>query len=217
MPVPYVDTPRTDADDRTHLGDFTHAGITELSFEPSFASPSKRDDILKIARGGRVGAVLSTPSARNPLAQLRNPNAKNEFTPLLKSATRHRAQQQYTSGANGNTPGLFDGRLRTPAVLKAGYKWDSPGLPEPSEMVNSSSMIDGDNLENTPIPPEQSSSTMSTPLALPRKDGALDGGNVLTLREQEAVCGRAHVLGIDSTLTYLIRSALSKSIRRILA
>jgi len=121
------------------------------------------------------------------LAQLRNPNAKNEFTPLLKSATRNRAQLQYTNGANGNTPGLFDGRLRTPAALKPGYKWDSPGLPEQSEMVNSSSMIDGDNSENAPTLPGQSSSAMSTPLALPRKDGALDGGNVLTLREQEAV------------------------------
>jgi len=48
-------------------------------------------------------------------------------------------------------------------------------------------MIDGDNSENAPTLPGQSSSAMSTPLALPRKDGALDGGNVLTLREQEAV------------------------------
>jgi len=45
------------------------------------------------------------------------------------------------------------------------------------------------DLEGTPVPPVASISIMSTPLAsLPKdREGILEGGNVLTLRDQEAV------------------------------
>jgi hypothetical protein len=78
------------------------------------------------------------------------------------------------------------GKLSTPAGLKAGYIPSSPHLPE-------ASMLDSQltSEDHTPMPMAESSSTMSTPVPVLSKRGELgmggDGGNVLTLREQEAV------------------------------
>ena len=82
-----------------------------------------------------------------------------------------------------------DGALQTPAALKPGYNFDTPKLPEPSIIYDNSSasLLDG---ETTPVAPAVSSSMMSTPLPeLQSQTGAaLDGGgNILTLRDQEAV------------------------------
>lgn len=82
----------------------------------------------------------------------------------------------------------LNGALSTPALLKPGYKFDSPALPEASmmmdEQTNSSSVG-----QDVSLPPAVSSSAISTPMALPKRgqEGILDNGNVLTLREQEAV------------------------------
>ena len=194
MVVPYLDTPRTEVDQAS----ITQADI-DFSIEPTFHSPSKggSHDLLDQIRGNRP-QPLRTPSARHALAALRQPAAKNEFTPLLKSAARNRARQHIGVQENGyatNQPKFnANGKLMTPAALKPGYKFDnSPALPEASvyDAMNSSSMGDS-GVDATPVPPVVSSSTMSTPLALPRRDGegALDGGNMLTLREQEAVSYR---------------------------
>ena len=80
------------------------------------------------------------------------------------------------------------GILQTPAALKPGYNFNTPGLPEQSAIYDNSSasLADGDS---TPVAPAISSSIMSTPLPeLQSQTGAaLDGGNILTLREQEVV------------------------------
>ena len=90
----------------------------------------------------------------------------------------------------GNGTGSGRGGLKTPAALKPGYKFDnSPALPEASSLYEGvdSSEVTG---HGTPVASVASSSAVSTPLAiLPKRgaDGPLDGGNMLTLREQEAV------------------------------
>jgi hypothetical protein len=187
----FPDTPRTSASD-TRYSHLTFVG-PDQSIEPSFASPAKdRNDLL------RQMQALNTPRAsRNPLANLRNPPAKNEFTPLLKSATKNArlTRGSATPGAgrmgtySGSSSRRQSGKLNTPAGLKDGYGMDSPALPEASSMFDQpdSSEYTGDN---TPAPPAQSSSAVSTPMAiLPGRggDGPLDRGNMLTLREQEAV------------------------------
>lgn len=159
-----------------------------LGFSPekTFVSPSKgQPDLLAQIRGGHVPA-LTTPSARHQLANnARRPNARAEFTPLLKSAARNRMQRAL------DEPGYYpNGKLKTPRGLRGGKGASSPALPEPSLMyaedVESSAYGEG---EGTPMPPAISSSAVSTPMALPRGDGGFgaEGGNVLTLREQEAV------------------------------
>jgi hypothetical protein len=167
------DTPRTVPRDRTL------AEIDDFSEMNSFAPPPGADNLLNImANRGRKPNTLSTPSARNPLAQLRNPNAKPEFTPLLKSALKN--------GNRNRNLLTKDNPIRTPAALKPGYYFSSPHLPEASILGESEITTD-----DTPIPVPESSSVMSTPIPrLPRR-GEMgmngDGGNVLTLREQEAV------------------------------
>lgn len=71
--------------------------------------------------------------------------------------------------------------LTTPAVLKPGYRFSSPMVPEQSSLVDSSMVS-----EHTPVALVESSSEVSTPMALPHR-GEMGDGNVLTLREQEAV------------------------------
>lgn len=171
----YLDTPRgTDAGDMTRLQ-------TEIDFsrEESFHPPAGRDNLFKQMSGAR------TP--RNPLAALRNANAKNEFTPMLKSATANRTRQ---------VNGLLKGGLATPAALKPGYDFvGSPALPEASTMNAISSSFSESGVDGQTPVPQASSSAMSTPMALPRRgEGELDSGNgnVLTLREQEAVSYQPH-------------------------
>jgi hypothetical protein len=165
----FVETPRTEAGDQTR---FT---IPDFSEMPSFAAPAGKDDLLNAVRNQKSNA-FATPSARAPLAgRNRNAQAKNEFTPLLKSAARNRMVMR--DGESKENHGLA-----TPAALKAGYRFSSPMVPEASSLVDSS-MIS----EHTPMVPTDSSSMTSTPMALPNNRGEMGDGNVLTLREQEAV------------------------------
>lgn len=158
---------------RTEVGDATRYEV-DFSMEQSFQAPAGRDSLFK--QMAQAGA--RTP--RNALATIRNPNARAEFTPVLKSAIANRTKQVH---------GLLNGKMTTPAALKPGFNMSNTPLPEASSIdMQSSSFaesIDG----RTPVP-DPSSSAMSTPMALPRRaEGELDNGNgnVLTLREQEAV------------------------------
>lgn len=178
----YPDTPRTQYGvDETRLS----AADLDMSIEPSFHSPSKHgDDLVRQMRGQRTPRGLTTPSARNPLVVRRNqPPGKQEFTPLLKSAMKNRISSAYDR-ENGKNP-VFKGGIETPAALKPGYRFDNSPLPEASSMYDGSSTTDVTEMAE-PAPPIASSSIMSTPMALPR-GGEMDRGNMLTLREQEAV------------------------------
>jgi len=187
-----LDTPRTE------VGDLTRFTTNDPSFsmEETFHAPADRDNLFKQMSGAR------TP--RNNLASRRNQNAKNEFTPMLKSATANRTRQ---------VNGLLDGKLTTPAAMKPGFQVGNTPLPEATMYdVESSSFADsaGDRTEM----PNLSASDMSTPMALPRRaEGEMDGGNgnVLTLREQEAVRilrypARSRGVQRDSLLTPLAAS-----------
>lgn len=166
----YIDSP-----DKTEVGDRTRMTTLEFSEMPSFSAPAGKDDLLKAVRNQKSTA-FATPRA--PLAgRNRNAQAKPEFTPLLKSATRNRHVMR--DGESKENHGLA-----TPAALKSGYKFSSPMVPEPSSLVDSSMVS-----EHTPMVPTDSSSMASTPMALPNNRGEMGDGNVLTLREQEAVGG----------------------------
>jgi hypothetical protein len=169
----FVETPRTEVGDRTRFGE---PSLSEL---PSFVAPAGADNLLNVVRNQRSTA-FATPSARVPLANRnRNAQTKNEFTPLLKSAAKNRLAMRDPEAKENH------GVLATPAALKPGYNFDSPGMPEASSLMDSSMSLD-----HTPVGLAESSSAMSTPIALPQR-GEMgmggDGGNVLTLREQEAV------------------------------
>lgn len=163
---------------RTEVGDMTRFTTNDLSFsrEDSFQAPAGRDNLFK--------QMSATRTPRNPLAAIR-PNARNEFTPMLKSATANRTRQ---------VNGLLDGKLTTPAAMKPGFQVSNTPLPEASTFdIQSSSFADSID-GRTPVP-DPSSSAMSTPMALPRRaEGEMDAGNgnVLTLREQEAVSSSYH-------------------------
>lgn len=163
-----LETPRTEAGDMTRFTSNDHS----FSREESFQAPAGRDNLFKQMSGVR------TP--RNPLAAVRNPNAKNEFTPMLKSATANRTRQ---------VNGLLNGKITTPAAMKPGFTMSNTPLPEASSFDLQSSSFSQSIDGRTPVP-DPSSSAMSTPMALPRRaEGEMDNGNgnVLTLREQEAV------------------------------
>jgi hypothetical protein len=159
-------TPETDVGDTTRF-----PGEIDFSREESFYAPTGRDNLFNQMGGAR------TP--RNPLATVRNAKARNEFTPMMKSATANRTRQ---------VQGLLNGKITTPAALKPGFNMSNTPLPEASTFdVQSSSFADMD--DRTPVP-NIDSSAMSTPMALPRRaEGEMDNGNgnVLTLRDQEAV------------------------------
>lgn len=192
MAYNFVDTPRTDMADLTRFD----ADALSFSMEQPFPSPSKdpKNDLVRQMKT-RQGAAQSikTPRARNNLVNARNGPSRNEFTPLLKSAAHNRFRsRENKENDNDLLNSVLSGRApATPAYLKPGYvESHTPGLP-----VNSS-MMDHDHTgssqgEGTPVPPAiASSSIMSTPMPiLPQRNGGLvDQGNVLTLREQEAVC-----------------------------
>lgn len=206
MVVPYIDTPRTEAEGATYLTNgLRSAGRPNLSaldsVENSFQTPSKDDDILKPLGEGRrrssAGFRLNTPragsgpkSTRSALDRRHLPTAgpsKGEFTPLMKSATRNNALRNM-SMARGSTD------LRTPAYRRESSRssGNTPGLP-PMDMTD----IDEEDStadQATPIPQVASSSAQSTPLPTlqgRKGEGVLsDGQNMLTLKEQEKVCGR---------------------------
>lgn len=205
MAYNYIDSPRTDAGDRTHL---TAANIS-FSEVQGYPSPSKdpNNNLVGQLRSRNGGGALKTPRARNALASLRA-GGKNEFTPLLKSAaanrfrTNSRSPRKGSGGKENITDELVNSMLaqsvngapQTPAYLRAGYKETgrTPGLPVDSSMVDGdvsrSSLAGG----KTPGPPPaiSSSTLMSTPIpAMPSRSNEVrtEQGNVLTLREQEAV------------------------------
>jgi hypothetical protein len=115
----YVDTPGTERVDATSI---SHAGDLDFSIAQPFASPSKNpaEDLRNQMRGLRNGRsqnqVMQTPRMRNPLLDRRNPAAaRQEFTPLLKSATRNQLFQQSVIGEEkeneSNNRGVPDSRV----------------------------------------------------------------------------------------------------------
>lgn len=163
-----METPRTERGDMTRMD----SEIGNFSMEESFQAPAGRDNLFSRANGAR------TP--RNPLATMRNPAAKNEFTPMMASATKNRLRQ-----ANGG----LNGGLTTPAALKPGFVLSNTPLPEGTMIDALSSSFSETDINRTPVP-QADSSALSTPTAILRRgEGALDNGNgnLLTLREQEAV------------------------------
>lgn len=163
----FIDTPRTERGDVTRMSQ-TGVDFTELE---SFQAPAGRDNLFKQPDGAR------TP--RNPLAALRNPAAKVEFTPLMKSATANRTRQ---------VNGLLKGGIATPAALKKGFELGGTPLPEASTMNALSSSFSESGIGNQTPVPHADSSDVSTPMALrKRPEGEFDDGKGLTLREQEAV------------------------------
>lgn len=193
MAYNYPDTPRTDADATR----FT-AGDMSFSMVQPFPSPSKdpSNDLVRQMRSRGAGNSIRTPRGRNGIANSRNGAARNEFTPLLKSAAQNRFRSYNRSEDKENDEDLLHSVLSgrapaTPAYLKPGYKEaHTPGLPTNSSIMEED-FTGSSQGEGTPMPPAvASSSIMSTPIpVLPQRGhgGVLDQGNVLTLREQEAV------------------------------
>lgn len=181
MAFPILETPRTEAGDQTRL---TQIPDFDAPTENSIPSPSKEgNDLLTQLRGTRIPQGR-TPIGRQPFADRRNVNKRPEFTPLLKSATRNRQKNLPFSSQ--------DDKVRTPAGLKASYRSNSPALPFNSSIIleeHTGSSIGAQETTDTPMVPYSSSSAMSTPMIpIRRGDGPLDrGGNLATLREQEAV------------------------------
>ncbi|KAK4988602.1 hypothetical protein LTR66_007267 [Elasticomyces elasticus] len=180
---------------RTDAGEFTQLEAPNMSFSVAYPSPSKdpKNDLLSQMRSKRSGgshSLLRTPNTRNALGNLRNPSAKPEFTPLLKSAARNRLMSLDLNDKE-NTFGMRNGVPETPAAMRPGYQSHTPALPMNSSMIDGEHTTSSAELEggSTPGPPVESSSAMSTPIpALPKRGeaGVLEQGTVLTLREQEA-------------------------------
>ncbi|KAK4184453.1 hypothetical protein QBC35DRAFT_505917 [Podospora australis] len=173
-----LDTPRTNVGDATYLGrqpDF------DISQELSFQSPSKDGNLLQQLRNGNRPTLKTPRGNKGPLTDRVNLPGGNEFTPLLKSATRNSARR-YGVGkenANGRATPNFLGRI------------DEDMTPMPA---GETSMYVGSrntsSIEHTPLPEVDSSSIASTPLVMRRRDtgkGPLEDGNQLSLREQEHV------------------------------
>ena len=163
-----METPRSELADLSRLSDGDD--FADLPTQSSLPSPIKK---------GNTTALRT----RTPLAVRRNAPSKNEFTPLLKSATKNRMAFSRMRGKENGMP-------ETPAALKAGYLYDSPGLPQNSSIVldeQTGSSIGANEEQPTSLPPVSSSSVMSTPVPSKQQDGPLDHGrNLATLREQEA-------------------------------
>lgn len=175
MAFPVLDTPRTDFGAST-----TQAGDLADLTQDSIPSPSKdNNDLLKQIRGLRA-PPSRVPRARTPLASRQNVPAKNEFTPLLKSATRNRSALNILGKEN---------KPNTPAGFRDSFRSDGPELPVNSSVIleeETGSSIGG---QGTPVAPVSSSSALTTPMPAFSRRGQNggDGGNLATLREQEEV------------------------------
>lgn len=203
----YPDTPGTEAGDLTR---FTAADMT-FSMEQPFLSPSKdpQNDLVRQMKGRGGNNTVKTPRGRNSLVDRKNGPARNEFTPLLKSAAhnRFRAYNQAEDKENDDDMlhSILSGRApATPAYLKPGYREGAtPGLPTNSSIIDDE-LTGSSQGEGTPMPPAvASSSIMSTPIpVLPQRGhgGPLDHGNILTLRDQEAVSIKPTVLHIPKLI-----------------
>lgn len=206
MPLPYIDTPRTEIDgNATYLTNGLRSAyrgnLSVLdSVENSFQTPSKDEDIIKTletrkraSNGGNQTPRVSGAGARNSRSTLNerrtlpaNAPPKGEFTPMMRSVTRNNYLRNMSAVRASTAP-------KTPAYLKEGYRsnGNTPGLP-PIDATNiyedgatSSMALD----DVTPLPQVASSSVRGTPL-LSRKGGAglLDNDqNMLSLKEQENV------------------------------
>ena len=191
----FLDTPRTERGDQTRMSQ-TGVDFTELE---SFQAPAGRDNLFNPSNGAR------TP--RNPLAALRNPAAKAEFTPLMKSATTNRTRQ---------VNGLLKGGIATPAALKKGFELGGTPLPEASTMnVMSSSFVSESGVGNQTFVPQADSSDLSTPMALHRRpEGEFDDGKGLTLREQEAVRTLRNKASANGEGAFAFTSTLTRTASR---
>ena len=205
MAYQYVDTPRTEAGDRTHFS----AGNLSFSEVQPYPSPSKdpSNNLVSQLRSKNGPQALKTPRARNALLSMRNPSARAEFTPLLKSAAHNRfftsasKMRSFPEEKENTTDDLVNSMLahgpgaapQTPAYLRAGYRetHQTPALPIDSSILDGEHTGSSAGGNGTPAAPAvASSSILSTPMPVlpPRgEEGRGDQGNVLTLREQEAV------------------------------
>ena len=180
-----LDTPRTNVGDATYLS--RQPDFADISQEMSFQSPGKDGNMLQQMRNGRSNGInLRTPKRGGPLADRHNlpPSIGGaEFTPLLKSATRHSARKR--GKENGFTAANLVG-------LDPIDEGDVTRLPQLDGSVYLGSRSQS-YLENT-LPQVDSSSVASTPLALQTRRGGdkgpLQDGNQLSLREQENVIDR---------------------------
>jgi chromosome segregation ATPase len=178
-----LDTPRTNIGDATYLSQAPD--FADISQEASFQSPGKDGNLLQQLRNGRSNGINLRTPRRDPLSDRHNlpPSVGGaEFTPLLKSATRHSARRRgKENGSLGMTPGL--GRIDEDEMTPV------PRM----DMSMYSSSRNQSYLDNT-MPQVDTSSAASTPLALPTRRGAdigpLQDGNQLSLREQENVIDR---------------------------
>ena len=188
MAFNYVDTPRTEAGDVTR---FTAADLSFSMAQP-FPSPSKdpANDLVRQMKSRGNANTIKTPRGNRKAGP-----ARNEFTPLLKSAA-HNRYRGYRSEDKENDDDLLHSVISghapaTPAYLKPGYREaETPGLPTNSSIMDDE-LTGSSQGEATPVPPAvASSSIMSTPIPILPQRGhgtLLEQGNVLTLREQEAV------------------------------
>lgn len=190
MAFPYIDTPRTEFDgNATYLTTgFRSAGRHHLSaldsLENSFQTPSKDNDVIKgFEKRVTPRAGAASKSTRSALRHL--PAAapgKGEFTPLMKSATKHNFLKNMSTIRERDGP-------KTPGYQREDYRSNShtPGLPA----MDMSDIYEEDRTteEATPVPQAASSSAQSTPLAgVSGRDGVLgDGRNNLSLKEQAVV------------------------------
>jgi len=188
-----LDTPRTNVGDATYL---SRQPNFDLSQELSFQSPSKDANLAQQLRnGGRPSIRTPRGNNRAPFTDRRNlPLATgiggNEFTPLLKSATRNTARQYGVPGGKEN------GVAATPAFM-ARIDEDMTPMPLGETSVYGASRNTSSYMENTPLPAADDSSVASTPMVMRRRGGGgdagknpLDEGNQLSLREQENVIDR---------------------------
>lgn len=217
MPVPYIDTPRTEIDgNATYLTNGLRSAfrgnLTALdSVENSFQTPSKDDDIFKTMEARRktynasstqtprvssTGARISRNSLNDRRTLPVDAPPKGEFTPMMRSVTRNNYLRNMSAARGSGVP-------KTPAYLKDGYRsnGNTPGLP-PVDATNiyedggTASMAMDDV---TPLPQVASSSPQGTPLPfLARKAGGRDvldtDPNMLSLKEQENVRFRLYAL-----------------------
>lgn len=176
-----LDTPRTNLGDATYLTEAPD--FADISQEASFQSPGKDGNLLQQLRNGRSNGISLRTPKRDPLTDRNNlpPSVGGaEFTPLLKSATRNSVRRR------GKENGTVS--FNTPALDRID-EGDITSLPHMDASMYSSSK--NQSILERSLPRFDTSSAASTPLALPRRNGAdkgpLHDGNQLSLREQENV------------------------------
>ena len=198
----FLDTPRTEVGNGTfHTNGHN---IDDLSLEHSFHSPKKREHGLIAELRKQRGAPVRTPGVQAIPSKRPNPQNKRqsgEFTPLLKSTTKHHSLQECRASLLPNGS----------AIRKPGSRKENL----PLQQTESSGLYDSDNSKSflgarTPLQPIANGSTGSTPLAVPHERNAVglrdDQPNQMSLREQENV-SRTEVI-LSSVLALLISLAV---------